>query len=352
MKNFEIGKIFGIKIRLHSSFLLFVFIAGAYMSGGDPMAALRSWAILSTLFGFVLLHELGHSLVARRFGIPVLSITLFPFGGAAATGPMPRRALREILIALAGPAVNGVLAIPLFAILALGKLPLYIDEAGTPSFLGYLLLANVMLALFNLVPAFPMDGGRILRALLFLRLSYLRATRIAVFVGRAFALGFFLLVLFEPGLWQLAFIGIFLFLSGRRELQFVEAQEFLQQHRVGEFVDKRPWFLGDRNTRIAELCAAMSQNEDLAFGVLDLEGLHYGIFSRRELLAACLAMPSSLEVRRLVERPVRGLPAQLSLARALPLLRRAEQGRLPVVEGAQIVGILSLDKLPARIDGF
>jgi len=248
---------------------------------------------------------------------------------------MPRRALREILIALAGPAVNGVLAIPLFAILALGKLPLYIDEAGTPhSWLSS--LGQRHAGPIQPRAAFPMDGGRILRALLFCVCPICERPRMPCSWGRALRWAFFLCSSSRALAARLS--SAFLFFQDGVSCN-LRLQEFCKQHRRGEFVDKR-WFLGTATRCIAELCAAMSQNETW-LRVLDLEGLHYGIFSRRELLAACLAMPSSSRCAVSSSAPCGVCGA--ALARASPASsRRAEQGRLPVVEGAQIVGILSL----------
>ncbi len=351
-RAYRIGKIAGIEVRVHSTFPLFILALGVLEGiAGGWLQGLRVMGILSTLFAFVLLHELGHSLVAQRFGVSVLSITLLPIGGLAATGSLPRRPYQEILIALAGPAVNIVLALLLGIVLFVTEMPFDLDGPGLGPFLSYLLGANVMLALFNLVPAFPLDGGRVLRALLATRLAYPVATRRAVLVGKVFSAVFFLLGLWKPGLFMLSLIAVFLFFSGHRELKAVEFEDFLRQRRAGDFLSGEPFFLGRRDTRFAEVCEAFADNEELRHCVLDLEGLRYGVLTRRQLMSACMVMPAALEVHRIVEERLVALPVELPILQALPLLHRAPRGLLPVRDGLRIVGVLSLEELMALLRG-
>jgi hypothetical protein len=264
---------------------------------------------------------------------------------------MPRRPAREVLIALAGPAVNLVLALLLvLPFFAGNRAP---DPAGEGAwgFLAYLVLVNLMLALFNLVPAFPMDGGRVLRALMAMRLPYVEATRRAVRVGQVFAVAFFLAVVLSRDLLMLPLIGLFILYSGRRELQGVELEERLRGHRAVDLVDPRPWFLASRDTRVGELCAAMGK-EDLAWAVVDLEGLRYGLLSRPQLVGACLSLPPNLELWRVVERWVDALPAGRSLLEVLPRLRRSPAGALPVRDGLHVVGVLSLEAAERAMAGL
>ena len=209
----SIGSVFGIPIRLHLSLLI---IIGFFvlMSGAHPLAVL---ILALGIFGSVALHELGHSLVARAKGGYIHEIVLYPFGGAAKISNLPKRPADEILIALAGPAVSLVLA-------------LLFRNAELLFYLGWL---NLMLFFFNMLPVFPMDGGRVLRAALSLRRGRLEATRMAVSVGKYFCILFVLIGLFglpmqfhllgftigpyEPG-FMLAFIGVYIYMAGRQEL--------------------------------------------------------------------------------------------------------------------------------------
>ncbi|HEY6865974.1 MAG TPA: site-2 protease family protein, partial [Candidatus Eisenbacteria bacterium] len=193
-----IGTLFGIRVELHVTFLLLVaWVAlDQGLLKGNLAAALSAVTLLLLVFGCVLLHELGHALTARRYGIVTQDIILLPIGGVARLQKMPDQPLQEIVVAVAGPAVNLVIAAVLYLILsALGRPVEPFAFAG--GLLAVLLSINLGMLLFNLIPAFPMDGGRVLRALLALRLPYPRATRIAAGVGQGIALLFGLI-----GLWQ------------------------------------------------------------------------------------------------------------------------------------------------------
>ena len=177
--SWHVGRIAGIDIRVHATFpLLFAWIAlSAVRSGATPASVLGTVALILTVFTLVVLHEYAHALVARRFGVHTRDITLLPIGGIARLERMPREPRQELLIALAGPAVNVLLAVILYAALALsGDLARLreLDAAGTATMtsataLAQLFAINVSLAVFNLLPAFPLDGGRVLRALLAMR---------------------------------------------------------------------------------------------------------------------------------------------------------------------------------------
>lgn len=352
VRSLDVGRILGIRVRLHVTFPLFIILLGSIAGIEDGWrAGLRLVALLTALFAFVLLHELGHSLVARRFGVTVRAITLLPIGGLAATDSLPRRPSQEILIALAGPAVNLVLAALLgLAMLALGlPLVLDLDLRGPGGILSYLILGNLVLALFNLTPAFPLDGGRVLRALLALRLPYLRATRLAVVVGQLIALGFVITGLWHRELLMLAVVAGYLIWAGRREERGLAALETFHEQRVGDLLDPRPWFRADRDTRFTEVQLALLQQPDLAGCVVDLEGLRYGVLTRRELNTALLALPPELRIHRLVESTLPALPADLPIGAALERLRGAPRGLLPVRRGRELVGVLDARSLPIRV---
>src|ERR1051326_3929441 len=187
--SWRIARIAGIDLYVHVTFLI---LAGwvaisHYLARQSAADAFTGVAFIFSLFGIVVLHELGHTLTARRFGIPTRDITLLPIGGVARLDRMPQDPKQELLVALAGPAVNVALAILFFCLIAMGgnlshwtNLPFF-----GASFLVNLMWANIILAGFNLLPAFPMDGGRVLRAVLATRIGYVRATRIAARVGQA-----------------------------------------------------------------------------------------------------------------------------------------------------------------------
>ncbi len=344
LRNLKLGRIAGIEVGLHATFPIFVLVLGLFMLVTEGLAeALLVLATLMALFGFVLLHELGHSLVAQRLGVAVRSITLLPLGGLALTENLPRRPRDEILIALAGPAVNFVLALLFFIGRASGVL------GG--ELIDYMLVANLMLGGFNLVPAFPLDGGRVLRALLAIRLPYVTATSRAVYVGRIFALLFVAAGFFRPSLIMLGLIGVFLFIAGGRELRGVRMDELLNHRSLEDFMEVRPWFYATRDTVFGEICGVLGENPDLAYTVVEMETLRFGLLDRRELLSACMVMPPGLPLSRLVERVHPGLPAGASVAMALGRLRRQGSPILPLVKEGEVIGLISRGMLEELLQG-
>ncbi|HRO11137.1 site-2 protease family protein, partial [Amaricoccus sp.] len=190
----KIGRFAGIDVYVHATFfLLLAWVAWAYYAETGTLEGVGSRILLVLLlFLCVVLHEYGHALTARRFGIGTRSITLLPIGGLALLEKMPKDPREEIIVALAGPAVNVVIATLLYLLLGVSARPgALLDLSG--SLLPTLLVANLMLAIFNLLPAFPMDGGRVLRATLAMRMDRVRATAIAARVGQGLAIGLGLL---------------------------------------------------------------------------------------------------------------------------------------------------------------
>jgi Zn-dependent protease len=193
--SWRIGQLAGIGIYVHATFLLILLWIGFQEYGLGVRAVAGAMLYIIALFAIVVLHEMGHALTARRFGVVTRDIILLPIGGVARLERMPRDPRQELLVALAGPAVNVALAALLYAIVRLTGQPPTADVydfdplLSVRAFLYQLVFVNIVLALFNLLPAFPMDGGRVLRALLAMRMSsYARATGIAARIGRALAL--------------------------------------------------------------------------------------------------------------------------------------------------------------------
>jgi Zn-dependent protease len=230
-RSWKLGTAFGIGVYVHWTFLLLVgFVLLSNWDLGGPQLAVYAVSVLLAVFGCVVLHELGHALMARRFGIPTRDITLYPMGGVARLARMSERPFEEFWIAIAGPAVNVVIAGLLFGLLALLGFPLKSGaEVATylkGNYLFTLAMINVGLVVFNLVPAFPMDGGRVLRALLAPGLGRLRATELAANIGAAFAVLFMLAGIWNP---MLILVGAFVLLAGRHELWAVRRQEYARR---------------------------------------------------------------------------------------------------------------------------
>lgn len=213
--SFPIGRIFNIEIRVHYLFPLI--LAFLVMSAESPLMA---FFLVMMLFGVVFLHELGHSLAAQSFGIQVIDITFWPLGGMARMADLPENPRIEGLVAIAGPAVNGVLftAGLLFHVL-------FGVELVANSVPGYFVAINLMMGLFNLIPAFPMDGGRILRAWLARKRNWVQATEQAVHIGRAFALGMIVFGYWLTGGCIMPLIGAWVWWMGARELWYVRMRE-------------------------------------------------------------------------------------------------------------------------------
>ena len=221
--SWKIAEVAGIPVRVHVTFVLFLvwlFWVSAAHGGGLSQAA-QSVGFILTAFACVVLHEFGHALTGRRFGVVTRDIILLPIGGVARLDRIPRHPREEVAIALAGPAVNVVIAalLLLYMRFSAGIYDFSDPSLYERSFVVQLFTFNVVVTAFNLVPAFPMDGGRVFRALLAMRLDYVKATRIAAHVGQVIALLFGVLGLF--GNPMLIFIALFVFLAAGRESAFV-----------------------------------------------------------------------------------------------------------------------------------
>ena len=220
--SIPVATIAGTVVRVHVTFLLFlVWIGGSYWRLGGREAAIEGVLFILLLFLCVLAHEFGHIFAARRYGIRTPDVTLWPIGGVASLERIPERPSEELVVALAGPAVNVVIALVLILILGTGIDSAAMTELENPraSMLGRLAAANIFLVVFNLIPAFPMDGGRVLRALLAMRRPHVEATRIAGRIGQGAAFVFALLGLFTNPM--LIVIGLFVYLAATAETQHV-----------------------------------------------------------------------------------------------------------------------------------
>jgi Zn-dependent protease len=238
-RSWKIGTAFGIGVFIHPTFWILPLFVMIQSWGLGAPGVILNLMILATAMGCVVLHEYGHALTARYFGVRTRDITLYPIGGVARLERLTEKPIEELLIALAGPAVNVVIAGLLFAMLALGVLTMGWSLAPTTplvAFLEALLYINGGLVLFNLIPAFPMDGGRVLRALLAMPLGRLRATEVASTVGIVMAVGIGLsyLVFGNP---MLILVAGFVILVGQQELAMVRYRE---ARRMEEPIDVLP----------------------------------------------------------------------------------------------------------------
>jgi Zn-dependent protease len=242
-RSWRIGSIAGISVYVHWTFLiLLAFISFSGLSAGGTHGMALELLTILMLFGIVVLHEASHALAARHFGIDTRDITLYPIGGVARLERMPSRPVEEIVVAAAGPAMNVALASAAFLI---GQLPVAAPAAWL---LSRLVIINVALAIFNLLPAFPLDGGRVLRALLALRIDYVRATSIAARIGRGMAVLFGILGLF--GNPNLLLIAVFVWMAAGSEERQVQLAHAARRDPLYWFANtpRDQWWGGWRRT--------------------------------------------------------------------------------------------------------
>jgi Zn-dependent protease/predicted transcriptional regulator len=347
--SIKLGKLLGIDVYLHFTFLLLLaFLGFVYWRATQNVeAALRGVAFIVALFGCVVLHELGHALMARRYGIKTRDITLLPIGGIARLEKMPEKPMQEFLVALAGPAVNVVIATVLFLGLAAtgGLAPM--EELGVTggSFWQRLMLLNVVLVVFNLLPAFPMDGGRVLRALLAMRLGRRRATVIAANVGQVMAILFGIVGFFYNPF--LIFIGIFVYLGAQAEAGMVEMQSALEGLRVRDAMMTRFRTLSAQDTlakAVNELLAGSQQD----FPVIE-NNLPIGMLRRNDLVKALSDGRSDDAVTAGMSRDCETVEETSSLKSAVESMRKRQCTTMPVVSRGLIVGLLTLENITEMI---
>jgi Zn-dependent protease/CBS domain-containing protein len=347
--SLKLGKLLGIDVYLHFTFLLLLaFLGFVYWRATHNLdAALQGVAFIVAVFGCVLLHELGHALMARRYGIQTRDITLLPIGGIARLEKMPEKPMQEFWVALAGPAVNVVIAGVLLVGLAAtgGFAP--VEELGVTggSFWQRLMVLNLFLVAFNLLPAFPMDGGRVLRALLAMRMGRRRATAIAANVGQAMAILFGVVgFLYNP---ILIFIAIFVYLGAQAEAGMVEMQSALAGLRVRDAMMTRFRTLRANDTlakAVGELLAGSQQD----FPVIDNDR-PIGILRRNDLVKALSDGRREDLVTEGMSRDCETVDEASSLNSAVESMRERQCATMPVLAGGRIVGLLTLENISEMI---
>lgn len=343
--SFKLGRILGIDVYIHFTFLLllgFIGLSQALAGGGLPAAA-NGMIFFLCLFGCVLLHEYGHALMARRYGIPTRDITLLPIGGVARLERMPDKPMQELWVALAGPAVNVVIAVVLGAWLALTSngTPFSGMSATQGGLAERLFAVNIFLVLFNLLPAFPMDGGRVLRSLLAMRMQYARATRIAARIGQGMAALFGFAGLF--GNPMLLLIALFVWVGAGQEAAAVEMKSSFAGVRVREamLTDFRSLSptqpLGDA----ARLLLAGSQQD---FPVLE-NGEVVGVLAHMRLMESLRDHGMDTPVGDVMERNFHATAADEDLDAALGRIEPGQATMLPVMWNRQLVGLLTAENV-------
>jgi len=345
--SWKLATVAGIGLYVHATFFLLIAWVGiTYWLAGGSAAALSGIAFILALFACVVSHELGHALTARRYGIRTRDITLLPIGGVSRLERIPDDPRQEVWVSLAGPAVNVVIAAALYAWLLVSQTlrPLSALTMASGPFLERLLLVNVSLAVFNLLPAFPMDGGRVLRALLAMRMDYVRATQVSAHVGQAMALVFGLIGLFSNPF--LVFIAFFVWIGAAQEASMVQMRTALSGIPVSRamltnFQTVAP---DDAAKRVLELILAGSQQD---FPVVDggQGGRVAGVLLRSDVLKALAQRASDWRVRDVMRREFEVVDAADMLDTALARLQSCNCHTLPVTSRGALVGLLTMENV-------
>jgi Zn-dependent protease len=337
IRLFDVG---GTAVRIHLTFfLLLAWIGAVHWMHGGPAAAVDGVVFIALLFLCVVLHEFGHVFAARRYGIRTSDVTLLPIGGVASLERMPEKPSQEIVVALAGPAVNLVIALVLIVVLEarfdLSQMTQL--EQAQSTLTGRVAAANIALLLFNLIPAFPMDGGRVLRALLATRLGFTQATRVAANIGQGLAIVFGFLGLFGNPL--LVLIAVFIFLAASGEAGYVQARDYTRGYLASNAMITTYQSLHTASTMddAAKLLLSTTQQE---FPVVDGGGNLRGILTRETLITALREKGGEAPVLTVMDRDVPTVPENACLDNVFEQLR---------TKGRRVVGVVDPNK---RLVGY
>jgi Zn-dependent protease/predicted transcriptional regulator len=346
--SWTIGRVAGIKLRVHATFvILLAWLALVdYRNTGTATGALLGLSFTLALFASVLLHELGHAMAGRRVGVPTRDITLLPIGGVARLEHVPDKPKQELGIALAGPAVTVLIVLVLALVLGLAGQPMIltpnaIGRGTAGGFLAQLMWLNVTLLVFNMLPAFPMDGGRVLRSLLALHRDYLQATEIAVRVGQAFALLFGVVGLFVNPFLML--IALFIWVSAAAESNALHERSTLSGVQVKRLM------VGDIRTltpsdTLDEALRQVLTGFQHDFPVVEGEKV-VGVLTRSALLAGLAKSGPQALVGASMDASFRTADPDEPVERALARLQECQCHTLPVLSGGRLCGVLTAENV-------
>ncbi len=344
-----LGKISGIKIFIHWTFfilIIWIFLMHSQMGHGLS-GGLWGVAFILALFACVVLHEFGHALTAQRFKIKTRDITLYPIGGVASLESMPEKPGQELLVALAGPFVNVVIA---------GLLWIYMSSTGiwpdlaslknasqiqNLPFAFNLFSANIVLAVFNLIPAFPMDGGRVLRALLAFRMDRTKATRVAASIGQLLAI-VFVFFGFYYNFW-LVFIGLFIFLGAGGEAKIEETKAGLKGLKVSDVLMHRYSVLSP-DEPLSNAVSLLLDSQEQSFIIKD-NGKVKGTLSRKEIISGLSRFGQNIPVEKVMRTEFPYLQTSDSLADILQRFSDGKHTLLPVFQNGELAGVLDMENI-------
>ncbi len=345
-RSLKIGSVSGIGIFLHWTFLLLIaaIFAYYYFQGQSLGAALSGVGLVLAVFLCVVLHELGHALTARRFGVPTRSITLYPIGGLARLERIPSEPMKEFWIAIGGPVVNVVIALGLAFLLLVTGGTFAPDALQSPGqhLLATLMWINAVLAGFNLLPAFPMDGGRVLRSLLALRQDYAQATQTAANVGQAMAILFGLvgILWFNP---VLLFIALFIYVGAQQESQQAMYRAFTEGTPVRQAMMTRFATLSKDDT-LGDAVDELLAGTDHDFPIVE-NGAVVGVLRRKPLIQALSDYDRDTPVSEVAKKDFFTTDPGAPLDEVFQQMNAQSCTTVPVVEDDRLVGLLTLENV-------
>ncbi len=331
-------RIAGIQLRIHITFVLLI----AWLALGSASAVI----FVLLLFFCVVLHEFGHALAAKGYGINTPDITLLPIGGVARLERIPEEPKQELVIAAAGPAVTAIIALCLFVVIAARGGIGITTSLHSDDLLVNIFKINVYLLLFNLIPAFPMDGGRVLRALLATRLSYARATQVAATVGQGFAFFFGIVGLFGvPGLFHanpfLIFIAFFVYIGASQEAALAQMRDVSRRFPVSSAMVREFRTLPATAT-LQEAVDALLATSQHDFPVVDESGGVAGILTRHDLIAALRKDDPNIRVADVMRRDIPTVTTGTRFEEAFRIMQECNCPAVPVLDSMKrLVGLLT-----------
>jgi len=338
----------GIELRLHITFPLILLWAAIQFGllSGDYSSALFGMVAISLLFVIVTLHELGHSFAALRFGVPVKQIVLSPLGGVAQLSEMPEKPIQEFTIAIAGPAVNLLIAIVMGALaigldISLANPLTVLTGVGGLTFTSlfiYVFFSNILLALFNLIPAFPLDGGRVLRSLLAMRLDYVQATNIAANIGQV-AVVLLGIYGFLGGGFFIILIAVFIFMTGQQEAQAVRLKSFLQGFSVQQVYSDSAYILTP-DSPLRQANDMMVFGGQRNFPVVEDEKL-VGFLTQMDLLRGLKTAVPHSRIAIMMRNDISPVSCDDDLHEVLQRMSKEKLEALPVTNGARFLGLIT-----------
>lgn len=341
--SLTIGRIAGTNIRLHVTFLIFLAWIGIadYLAGG-PAAAAQSIVFILLVFLCVTLHEFGHIAMGRRFGVNTPQVILSPIGGIAAMERMPEKPRQELLVAIAGPLVNVAIALVLMAVFGLGLRQIASIDFDNATLAERLLIVNLVLIAFNLVPAFPMDGGRVLRAMLAMNMGAARATVLAARIGQGFAMVFFVLgLLWNP---MLMVVGVFIYFAAGAEEQQAAFTGFAARLTVGDAMEPSPVVL-QAVQPVSTAIDALLASPQKEFPVLDAASHIVGLLDRDQMILCLRDRDAGVPVGEVMRDCEPLLPGE-PLGEAYSRMRGRGANAEVVADGAgRVIGLLTAENV-------